>query len=150
MELNKDPKAWQRLGRALREARERRGTSQEELATEAGVSKGAVQAVEAGRVPKSRMPQTLAPIARALGWPAGGVELVLAGSEPPGGWQDIRVEIADEEVAAILTNAMVRATDNATATEIRKAAEIAVADLRRRGFLAELNDAHQNESNQNA
>ncbi|MFJ5059060.1 helix-turn-helix domain-containing protein [Streptomyces nigra] len=150
MELNKDPNAWAHLGRALREARERRGRSQEELAADAGVSKGAVQAAEAGRVPKTRMPQTLAPIARALHWPAGSIERVLGGGEPPGGWQDIRVEIADEEVASILTNAMVRATDHATASEIRHAAELAVADLRRRGFLTEANRSHLNESNENA
>ncbi|WP_226967102.1 helix-turn-helix domain-containing protein [Streptomyces phaeolivaceus] len=150
MELNKDPEVWRRLGRALREARERRGWSQEELAAEAGVSKGAVQGAEAGRVPKTRMPQTLAPIARALGWPAGSVERVIAGGEPPGGWHDVRAEIADEEVAAIMTNAMVRSIDGATGVEIRQATESALAELRRRGFLADLTGAHQNESNRNA
>ncbi|WP_364701748.1 helix-turn-helix domain-containing protein [Streptomyces ossamyceticus] len=150
MELNKDPEVWRRLGRALREARERRGWSQEELATAAGVSKGAVQGAEAGRVPKTRMPQTLAPIARALGWPAGSVELVLGGGEPPGGWHDVRVEIADEDVAAVMTNAMVRSIDGATGAEIRQAARLAVEEMRRRGYLSDLIDAHKNESNQNA
>ncbi|MFU0241703.1 helix-turn-helix domain-containing protein [Streptomyces scabiei] len=142
MELNKDPEVWRRLGRALREARERRGWSQEELATKAGVSKGAVQGAEAGRVPKTRMPQTLSPIARALGWPAGSIEMVLGGGEPPGGWHDVRVEIADEEVSSIMANAMVRSIDGATGAEIRQATELALAELRRRGFLTDTTGAN--------
>ncbi|WP_247192206.1 hypothetical protein [Streptomyces scabiei] len=88
------------------------------------------------------MPQTLSPIARALGWPAGSVEAVLAGGEPPGGWHDVRAEIADDEVASIMANAMVRSIDGATGMEIRQATELALAELRRRGFLAGLTDAH--------
>lgn len=134
MGFTKDPTAWRRLGRALRESRERLGLSQRDLAIQAGVSTGAVQSAEAGTVPKSRMPQTLAPIARALGWPAGGVDAVLVGGEPPGGWQDVPVEMNDEELGAIVTNAMVRATSNTTSTEIRNAAEIVITELKRRGY----------------
>jgi transcriptional regulator with XRE-family HTH domain len=74
---------WARLGDALRIARQHRGLSQDELAKEAQVSTGSVQGVEAGKAPKSRMPYTVAPIARALGWPAGTVESVLGGEVAP-------------------------------------------------------------------
>jgi DNA-binding transcriptional regulator YiaG len=74
---------WARLGNALRIERQHRGLSQDDLAREAQVSTGSVQAVEAGKAPKSRMPYTVAPIARALGWPAGTVESVLGGEAAP-------------------------------------------------------------------
>lgn len=74
---------WARLGNALRIARQHRGLSQEDLAREAQVSAGSVQTVEAGKAPRSRMPYTVAPIARVLGWPAGTVESVLGGEVAP-------------------------------------------------------------------
>jgi transcriptional regulator with XRE-family HTH domain len=75
---------WPRLGAALRIARQHRGLSQEEVAEAARVSIASVQAAEAGKAPRARMPYTLAPIARALGWPAGAVEEVLRGGRAPG------------------------------------------------------------------
>lgn len=72
---------WARLGQALRTARQYNGRSQEEVAQAAGVSLASVQAAEAGRPPKSRMPYTVPAIARALDWPAGAVETVLNGGE---------------------------------------------------------------------
>lgn len=147
--INRDPDTWARLGRALRESRERQGLTQDELAKKAGVSTKSVQDAEAGKVPKARMPYTLAAVAQALGWPAGAVDSVLAGGEPPGGWQDVRADIEDEQVQSILTNAMVRATNNATAVEIRKAVEIAMDDLRRHGFLSETDGAQLNGLNRN-
>ena len=137
MTMTQDPDAWGRLGRALRAARERQGLTQDELAQRAGVSTKSVQDAEAGRVPKRRMPYTLAPMAKALGWPSGAVDAVLAGAEPPGGWQDVRVEVTDDQVEAVISNAMVRALDNVTSAEIRKATKIALDDLRRRGLLRE-------------
>lgn len=135
MTMTRDPDAWARLGRALRAARERQGLSQAELAERAAVSTKSVQDAEAGRVPKRRMPYTLAPIAKALGWPSGAVDAVLAGAEPPGGWQDVRVEVTGDQVEAVISNAMVRAMDNVTSAEIRKATQLAIDDLRRRGLL---------------
>lgn len=100
-------------------------------------------------MPKSRMPYTLAPIAKALDWPAGAVDSLLEGGEPPGGWQNVRAQIDDDTVAAILTNAIVRATDNATAAEIRKATQLALDDLRRHGFLSDTERVQLNELNGN-
>ncbi|WP_432158112.1 helix-turn-helix transcriptional regulator [Streptomyces sp. bgisy153] len=142
--MNRDPDAWARLGRALRESRERRGLTQEEVAERADVSKKSVQEAEAGKVPKSRMPYTLAPIAAALSWPAGAVDSVLDGGEPPGGWRDVRVEIEDDRVEQIIVNAMVRATSSTTSAEIRNAAKIALDELRRYGYLPETDGEHPN------
>lgn len=143
--MNRDPDAWARLGRALRTAREQRRLSQEELADLAGVSVGSVQSLEAGTVPKARMPITLPPVAQALGWPAGAPEAVLGGEDPPaadGEWRDVPVpqQLLDEErVAGIMTNAMVRATEHATAAEIRAATRIALDEFRRQGLFPETN-----------
>lgn len=150
MAMTQDPDTWSRLGGALRESRERQGLTQDELAVKAGVSTKSVQDAEAGKVPKSRMPYTLAPIAKALGWPAGAVDSMLAGGEPPGGWQDVGVGIEGDEVEAIFTNAMVRATNNATAAEIRNAVKIAMDDLRRRGYVSETNATQPNGLSSNA
>ncbi|MEU7032750.1 helix-turn-helix transcriptional regulator [Streptomyces sp. NPDC046237] len=72
---------WERLGRALRTARQYSSRSQEEVAQAAGVSLGSVQAAEAGKPPKTRMPYTVPAIARALDWPAGAVEGILNGDD---------------------------------------------------------------------
>lgn len=137
MELNRDPAAWARLGRLLRAARERQGMSQMGLAKTAEVSTKAVQDAEAGRVPKSRMPYTIGPVARVLGWPPGAIEAVLAGAEPPGGWRDVPVQpqIDAARFESIITNAMVRATEHTTAAEIREATRIALEEMRRHGLI---------------
>jgi transcriptional regulator with XRE-family HTH domain len=136
--MNRDPNAWARLGRALRSAREHRGLTQQELGEMAGTSGRSVQDAEAGQVPKSRMPYTLGRIASALGWPEGAVTAVLDGEAPPGeGWRDVPVQpaIDEERLESIITNAMVRATEHATAAEIRAATKIALDELRRQGLL---------------
>lgn len=135
--MNRDPQAWARLGRALKSAREHRGLSQAELAAAAEVSAKSVQDAEGGKVPKARMPYTLSRVAEALGWPAGSVESVLEGGPIPGGWQDVPASIAPGDVETILSQAMVRATNNVTAAEIRAATKIALDELRRRGVVTE-------------
>ncbi|MFD9834455.1 helix-turn-helix domain-containing protein [[Kitasatospora] papulosa] len=141
--MNRDPEAWARLGHALRRARDHQGLTQQELAERADVSSRSVQEAEGGKVPASRMPYTLSRIAAALGWPEGAVTAVLDGSPPPGdGWQDAPVPqrlIDEEQLAGIMTNAMVRATEHATAAEIRAATKIALDELRRHGVIAETN-----------
>lgn len=87
------------------------------------------------------MPQTLAPIAKALGWPVGRVDAVLADTEPENAWQTLGVAIDDAQLERILTNAMVRAMTDTPSAEIRNAVRIAVDDLRRHGALDKTNDA---------
>lgn len=138
--MNRDPESWSRLGRALRTAREQRRLSQDELADRAGVSTASVQSLESGTVPKSRMPITLAPVAQALGWPAGAAGAVLEGGDAPGGeWRDVSVQqqVDEETASGVITNAMVRALDNATPAEIREATRLAVDALRRHGVISE-------------
>lgn len=144
--MTRDPHAWARLGQLLKQARLARGLKQRELADQANVSTASVQAAEAGAVPKTRMPTTLGPIATALGWPAGSVDKVLDGGDPPTapsaeGWRDVSVQqqIDDEQFAGIMTTAMVRATENTTSAEIRAATRIALDELRRQGYLTETN-----------
>lgn len=139
--MTRDPEAWARLGQALRTARTHRGLTLAELGDLAGVSARAVQDAEAGTVPKKRMPPTVSKIAAALGWPEGAAEATLEGEAPPdAGWQDVPVraqQLREEAVAGIITNAMVRATDHATAAEIRAATKIALDELRKQGFISE-------------
>ncbi|MFI2314132.1 hypothetical protein AMK17_25170 [Streptomyces sp. CB00072] len=149
--MNRDPQSWARLGQALRTAREHRGHTQQELAEAADVSGRSVRDAEAGAVPKARMPYTLGRIAAALGWPEGAVDAVLDGAAPPGeGWRDAPVEqgqIDAEQLAGIMTNAMVRATEHATAAEIRAATKIALDELRKQGIIRET-DGVQPSTNQ--
>ncbi|MFJ6319666.1 helix-turn-helix domain-containing protein [Streptomyces californicus] len=143
--MNRDPEAWARLGQKLQQARLARGLKQSDIADEAGVSLASVQSAEAGSMPKSRMPITLPPIAAALGWKAGSVDAVLDGGEPitdspgPAEWRDVSVQqqIDAEQLAGIMTNAMVRATEHATAAEIRAATRIALDELRKQGLIRE-------------
>lgn len=140
--MNRDPAAWARLGRALRTAREHRGLTQQEVGELAGVSARSVQDAEGGAVPKARMPYTIGRIASALGWPEGGVDAVLEGEPPPGdGWQtaSVQQQIGEEQLAGIITHAMVRATEHATTAEIREATRLALDELRRQGYLGETN-----------
>lgn len=144
--MTRDSHAWARLGQLLKQARLARGLKQAELADLAYVSTASVQSAEAGTVPKTRMPTTLGPIATALGWAAGTIDHVLDGGLPPDvapgdGWQDVSVQkqLDEEQLAGIMTHAMVRATEHATAAEIRAATKIALDELRRQGYLSETN-----------
>lgn len=143
--MTRDPAAWARLGRALRAARGHRGLTLAKLGEVAGVSARAVQDAEAGTVPKARMPPSIGKIAAALGWPEGGVDAVLEDAGAPAGdsWQDVpaRQHLAGGAVEGILTSAMVRAMTDTPAAEIRAAAQIALDELRRQGFIAETDGA---------
>lgn len=135
--MNRDPEAWSRLGRALVRARQGQGLTQDELAARAGVSTASVQSAEAGKIPKARMPYTIPAIAKALGWPPSAVEAILGGAEPPGGWKDTQIQslIDAERLETILAGAMVRASDNVTPAEIKRATRIALDEMRRQGWL---------------
>lgn len=150
--MTQDPGTWGRLGDALRADRERQGITQAQLASSAGVSIGAVQDAESGRVPRKRMPYTITRIANILGWPPGTVEHILQGGDiPTGVWVQRPAAPDPGDVAAeIISGAMVRATDHATAAEIREAARIAVEEMRRRGVLPPMQHADGKESDRNA
>lgn len=131
----KDPEAWKRLGAAVRNARLRQGLSQKVLAQQAGVSVPAVQAVEAGTVPKSRMPQTLPRITAALDWPAGMEDRILAGEAEPGAETSVQHIVDERRVGGIITHAIIHHMDGATAAEIRAATEAALEALRKEGLI---------------
>lgn len=142
--MNRDPHAWARLGQAIQQARMAQRLSQAQLAERAEVSLASVQNAEGGKPPKGRMPYTLPPIVAALGWPAGAIDSVLDGDDPPGGWRDIpaRPPLDSDMVESVMTNAMVRATHGTTSAEIRAAVKIAVDALRDAGVLRETDGVH--------
>lgn len=135
--MNRDPHAWARLAKALASTRKAEGMRQEDLAEKAGVSLGSVQNAESGQPPKARMPQSLYPIVKALGLPDTFVDDVLAGKAPPGEWRDVDVQadVDEERLEADLTNAYVRASDQATAAEIKAATKAALDVLRQHGLI---------------
>lgn len=135
--MNRDPKAWARLGQALATARKALRITQRELAEQAGVSFNSVQNAEAGQPPKARMPQSIYPIARALGWPDGAVESVLEGGSPPGDWADVSVQkqVDEARLEADLTHANVRALRGASGAEIEAATKAALDVLRQHGLI---------------
>ena len=135
--MNRDPHAWARLGQAFAVARKAQGLSQGALAELAGVSLGSVQNAEAGAMPKARMPQSIYPIAKALGWPDGAVDDVLDGGAPPGGWSDVSVQkqVDEARLEADLTHANVRVLGGASGAEIEAATKAALDVLRQHGLI---------------
>ncbi|KAA6211748.1 helix-turn-helix domain-containing protein [Streptomyces filamentosus] len=134
--MNRDPHAWARLGKAIASTRKATGMRQEDLATKAGVSLGSVQNAESGAPPKARMPQSLYPIVKALGLPDTWIDDVLDG-KPSGEWRDADVqgEVDKERLESDLTHALVRASDQATAAEIKAATKAALDVLRQHGLI---------------
>lgn len=135
--MNRDPKVWARLGQAFAAARKTQGLTQDELAERAGVSIGSVQRTEAGSVPKARIPITLHPIAKALGWPDDAVDNVLEGGDPPETWKDVSVQhhVSAERLEEIIGSAMLRTLDSASPAEIRAATAAALDAFRREGLI---------------
>lgn len=154
--INRDPEAWARLGQAIRSERERQRMTQAELAQHASVSTKALQEAEAGKVPRARKPYTLTAIEETLGWPPGRVDLILAGETAQGAGRRLARfgatpdEELEREAASAISGAMVHATDNVTASEIREATRLAIEELRRRGLLPKSADLTRNESDRNA
>ncbi|MEV6580187.1 helix-turn-helix transcriptional regulator [Streptomyces sp. NPDC051582] len=72
---------WERLARAIEEARDAKGMTQVALAEAADVSESTVQNLESGTTRK-RTPSTLPKIEAALGWTPGSGLAVLAGGDP--------------------------------------------------------------------
>jgi len=134
--MNRDPAMWARLAKAIASTRAAKGWRQEDLAARAGVSLGSVQNAESGTPPKARMPQSLYPIAKALGQPDTWIDDVLAG-KASGEWRDVDVQadVDEERLESDLTHAFVRASDQATAAEIKAAAKAALDVLRQHGLI---------------
>ena len=88
---------WDRLGDAIKAAREARDLRQIDLAERAGISESSVQNLESGE-PRSRTPKTLAKVEPHLGWKPGTGIAILRGKEtdPEG---RLLTEIADPPVA---------------------------------------------------
>lgn len=72
---------WERLARAIEEARDAKGLTQVALAEAADVSESTVQNLESGATRK-RTPSTLPKVEAALGWAPGSGLAVLAGGDP--------------------------------------------------------------------
>lgn len=96
----RDPEAWAKLGKTIREHREEAGYSRRALAEKAGVSEKSIQVAEEGRVPRGRMPQSLSRIEEALGWIPGAYIAILTGQTwgrlSPPKEVDIRFETEEE------------------------------------------------------
>lgn len=80
--MNRDPEAWKRLGRLLRDAREGQGQTRKQFAESAGVSEKAVYNAESGQVPSKQQPPSLVKIAAGHGWKPESIGIVLDGGEP--------------------------------------------------------------------
>lgn len=107
--MNRDPQAWARLGKLLRDTRERRGASREEVAGQLGMSAKTIQNFESGRVPnRDRIPPNLAKLVTAMGYTADSIERVLGGDDPvpvaPEG--PVKAEAAAEPASPSVTAAV--------------------------------------------
>lgn len=71
---------WRRLGRALAEAREAAGLTQDKAAKKLGVSLNPVQTIERGA--SKRVTTTIRAYAHLVGWTPEAVETVLDGGDP--------------------------------------------------------------------
>jgi transcriptional regulator with XRE-family HTH domain len=135
--MNRDPEVWARIGRTIASRRAAEGLRQEDLAAKAGVSHRSVQNAESGAAPKARLPQSLYPIVKALGLPDTWIDDVLAGKSPPGEWRDVDVQgdVDEERLEADLTHALVRASEHASAAEIKASTRAALDVLRQHGLI---------------
>lgn len=84
--MNRDPRAWEILGRALRDSRTRQGISAEQLAERAktpdsSVTSRTIYGFERAETVPTRKPHKLEQIAAALGWKPGAVDQILSGKD---------------------------------------------------------------------
>lgn len=75
---------WERLGAAVKRAREARGITQVDLAAEVGVEESTIQNLESGRYGRgfTRVPSSAAAVAYYFQWPTGAVRALLEGGSP--------------------------------------------------------------------
>lgn len=77
-----DPTSWERLGRKVREARQKSGLSKAALAKAARVGERTVFDIEKGKVYTAGIPASLIRVAVALGWTSESVGNILDGGDP--------------------------------------------------------------------
>ncbi|MFD8919426.1 helix-turn-helix transcriptional regulator [Streptomyces sp. NPDC059569] len=125
------------LGRAVKEARTRRGMTQNQLSDAAGVSRATLQNLERGGHIRQL---NLAKIETLLGWAQGSGQAILDGASGPieavplGSGTAI-TSIPEGDLLQAIVGAMVAVADTMTASEIREVARAAVEELRRRGLV---------------
>lgn len=95
--MNLNPHAWERLGRLLRDAREREGLSRAAFAAKAGVSAKAVYNAEEGPPPKKQQPPSLVKIAVGHGWKPESIRIILDGGDPVPAKKQQAAPAADEQ-----------------------------------------------------
>lgn len=80
--MNRDPRVWESLGRALRASRERAGLTAEALASKAATTGRTVYGWERADTIPARKPYKLELVAAALGWKPGWVDRIIEGEDP--------------------------------------------------------------------
>lgn len=130
---------WERLAKAVKQAREAASMTQKDLAKAAEISEGSVQNLEAGYA-RTRIPQSLAKVEAALGWAAGSGVAILQGATGPvtisneGGGLYI-AKIPEDELNEAITMSAIAVNDNLTAREIRDLSQKIIEELKGRGLL---------------
>lgn len=75
--------------------------TQQDVATEAGVSLTTVRDLRNNRGARRRSPRTLGAISTALGWPYGTLDALARGQKPPSDTLEARVERLETELAEL-------------------------------------------------
>lgn len=131
---------WERLAKAIKQAREAAGMTQKDLAKRAEVSEGSVQNLEDSNRRPIRIPQSLAKVEAALGWAAGSGVAILQGAagpvtrEPIGG-NIVIAKLPEDELHEAITMSAIAVNDNLTAREIRELSQKVIEELKERGLL---------------
>lgn len=131
---------WERLAKAIRQARESAGLTQVALAERAGISEGSVQNLEDPNRRPSRIPRSLFAVEGALGWAEGSGHAILNGAAGPVtveaiGGGIVVAQLPQEELQHSVTKAAMAVADHLTARQIRELSERIFEDLKERGVL---------------
>lgn len=84
---------WDAVAQALHERMAELGTTQRQLAEQAGVSRTTVKELAGNWRPRKRSPRTLAALSEALDWPSGKLLAVAQGE--PESQQSVEEQLAD-------------------------------------------------------
>lgn len=103
--MNRDPRVWTVLGRAIRDDRNRQHLTREEVAERVVARGGTVTTRTIGKLEKGDpplrdgKPPTLEPVVAALGWRPGDVDRILGGEDPASVLSDRPMDHGDEAKA---------------------------------------------------